>query len=72
MNITGKVVYVNVSGGTWGIEGDDGEKYLPVEGLPAHFQKEGIRIKATVHPSPSFTIFMWGKNVMVKNITREG
>ena len=68
MEITGKVTYINLSGGFWGIQGDDGQSYNPGTSLPESFQKEGIRIKANVSPSKDFSIFMWGTNVDIYNI----
>ena len=43
MNITGSIKYVNLSGGFWGIEADNGQKYQPVEKLPAQLRQEGLR-----------------------------
>lgn len=69
MNITGSIKYVNLSGGFWGIEGDNGQKYTPVGKLPSSLQKEGTRVKATLQPVSSFGIFMWGQDVEVKSIS---
>ncbi|MEM9681053.1 MAG: hypothetical protein AAF901_12095 [Bacteroidota bacterium] len=68
MRITGKVTYVKLSGGFWGIEGDDGQKYHPVDGLPKAYQKEGQRVSAKVSPVQAFGIFMWGQDVNVEKI----
>ena len=68
MQITGKITYVNLSGGFWGIEGDDGQNYNPLNGLPAEFKEEGKRIKAKVKTSNDFTMFMWGTNVDIQTI----
>ena len=70
MQITGKVTYVNLSGGFWGIQGDDGQQYNPLNSLPSNFHKEGLRGNAKVSPSKSFSIFMWGRNVDIKNIEK--
>ncbi len=70
MQITGKVTYVDLSGGFWGIEGDDGQQYNPLGSLPKSFQEKGLRIKANISPAQSFSIFMWGRNVAIKNIER--
>lgn len=68
MEIKGKVTYVDLSGGFWGIEGEDGQQYNPVGSLPRSLQKEGLSIKAKVKPAQSFSIFMWGRNVDIQNI----
>ncbi|MEL6670645.1 MAG: hypothetical protein AAFR61_00490 [Bacteroidota bacterium] len=68
MKVTGTVTYVDISGGFWGIEGDDGQKYQPVDGLPAQYRKEGQRIEAKVSPSQGFSLFMWGRDVKINNI----
>jgi len=70
MKITGTVVHVALSGGFWGIEADNGEKYQPTGGLPTKFQKNGLKVKAEVKPSYDFTIFMWGKSVNVVRIEK--
>ena len=68
MNITGKLTYVNLSGGCWGIEGDDGQKYHPVDGIPEAYKKEGKRVKVKLSPVQSFGIFMWGQDVNLETI----
>ncbi|RMG25769.1 MAG: hypothetical protein D6730_10295 [Bacteroidetes bacterium] len=59
-----------MSGGFWGIEGDDGQKYQPTTPLPPEFQQEGLKVKAEVSPAYAFTIFMWGKSVEVGKIEK--
>ncbi|MEM7372150.1 MAG: hypothetical protein AAF587_26265 [Bacteroidota bacterium] len=68
MKITGTITYVDLSGGFWGIEGDDGQKYTPNEHLPETFQQEGLKVKAEVTPANGFGIFMWGQQVNVIKI----
>ena len=68
MQITGTVSYIDLSGGFWGIIGDDGKKYNPLRGLPANLQKEGTKIRANCKPSTDFSIHMWGKNVDLQSI----
>ncbi|MEM6263851.1 MAG: hypothetical protein AAGI38_15160 [Bacteroidota bacterium] len=70
MHITGKVVFVNLSGGFWGIESDDGTQYKPVEGLPSDYQQEGLRVTATAKPVEGMSIFMWGESVQLRNIKK--
>jgi hypothetical protein len=68
MDIKGKVTFVNLSGGFWGIEAEDGQKFQPVDKLPAGLLKEGTRIQATVKPVQAFGIQMWGQDVEIKSI----
>lgn len=70
MQITGKIVHVDLSGGFWGIEEESGQKFYPVDGLPKPFQREGLQIKARVRPSDAFTIFMWGAGVELDSIEK--
>lgn len=70
MQISGKIVHVDLSGGFWGIEGEAGQKFYPVDGLPRPFRKEGLQVKATVRPSDVFSIFMWGANVEIDSIEK--
>ena len=66
--ITGKLSYQDLEGGFWGIIGDDGEKYKPIEGIPEILQKEGLQVTAEVEPFSGFSIFMWGTQVHLKKI----
>ncbi|MEM6801963.1 MAG: hypothetical protein AAF696_11205 [Bacteroidota bacterium] len=70
MQITGTVSYISLSGGFWGIIGDDGNKYNPLSGLPRNLQQEGIKVKASCKPSNDFSIHMWGKNVDLTNVEK--
>lgn len=68
MMITGTITYVDLSGGFWGIEGDDGQKYTPNDQLPDTFHQEGLKVKAELRPANGFGIFMWGQQVNVIKI----
>lgn len=68
MQITGTTTFVEVEGGFWGILGDDGVPYHPVNGLPESFQAESLRIKADIKPSSAVSVFMWGRLVEVQEI----
>ncbi len=63
MQITGTITYVEVEGGFWGILGDEGIPYHPVNGIPKEFQKESLRISARVKPYSGVSVFMWGRLV---------
>ncbi|MCS6904498.1 MAG: hypothetical protein RML72_00865 [Bacteroidia bacterium] len=66
--IVGKITYIPLETGFWGIITEDNKKYLPLQGLPANFQKEGLQIKAIVSPSTDLSYFMWGRPVEIKQI----
>jgi hypothetical protein len=46
--VVGTVHYYTVEGGFWAVRGDDGVIYDPLGGLPAAFQRENLRVRATV------------------------
>jgi hypothetical protein len=71
MQITGKIVHIDLSGGFWGIEEENGQKFYPVGGVPKPFQREGLPIRAKVRPAEdTFTIFMWGAGVELDSIEK--
>jgi hypothetical protein len=72
IQILGKIIYLSIEGGFWGIESQEGKKYFPIDGLPRPFQKENIQIKATVVPSPEFNVHMWGRAIKIKEIEKVG
>jgi len=68
MEATGNIVFVDLSGGFWGIESDDGNKYMPLDGVPKRFQEKGKRVKITFEPSDALSIYMWGQNINLSDI----
>ena len=62
--ISGKVTYQNISTGFWGIIGDNGEQWLPVN-LPASQQKEGQFVRLNVREIDGENMFMWGTMVEI-------
>jgi len=60
MTIRGTVIYQDLSGGFWGIMGDDGQAWRPTK-MPKELQNRDLKveIKAT-KAKASFSIFMWG------------
>jgi hypothetical protein len=44
--VTGTARFFNLEGGFWAIRGDDGVTYDPLDGLPAAFRRDGMRISA--------------------------
>ena len=67
-NFTGTVVYLDLEGGFYGITGDDGNNYDPVN-LPVDMQADGLRVQVVADPSPATAgIHMWGKLIKIIEI----
>lgn len=64
----GKVVYLSFEGGFWGIESNDGKKYLPLN-LDKSFKMEGkkIRFQGAIE-NDVMTIQQWGTPFQLNNI----
>ncbi len=62
---TGTVVYVPLEGGFWGIEGDDGKQWLPLE-MPAGLKTAGLRAVFRLREREDvMTMHLWGSPVRV-------
>jgi hypothetical protein len=70
MQIEGTVTYQDLEGGFWGIQGTDGVKYRPVDGLPGSVRNEGCRVVAEVEPANVMSFAMWGRNVRIIKIKK--
>lgn len=70
IKVDGTMTFSNLEGGFWLIKGDDGKGYDPAAGgLPAEFQKEGLRVRMEAVPRPDVaSIHMVGVIVEIKNI----
>ncbi len=67
---TGTVRFINVEGGFYGIVGDDGAKYDPVN-LDESFKVEGQRVRYRLKvASDRVSFHMWGTIVEVLHITK--
>lgn len=69
MYISGRISYQDLEGGFWGILGDDGCKYLPIDGLPESFQKDELRVEAEVETVHMVGTAMWGQYVKVLSMS---
>ena len=68
--VTGTVRRIDLEGGFYGIETDDGAKLDPVD-LPAEFQQDGLRVRARVEELKDRVSFrMWGSLVRILSIER--
>ena len=71
VNGTGTIIFLNFEGGFWGIVGDDGEHYDPVN--LNQFQVNGSRVwfeAEVLHDVVSF--HMWGKMVLILHVENLG
>jgi hypothetical protein len=66
--VTGTARFLNLEGGFWAIRGDDGVTYDPKDGLPAAFQREGLRVTAIVKSTGLGGIHMVGPIVELLEI----
>ena len=66
----GTVQYIDVEDGFYGIIGDDGENYDPIN-LTQEFQVDGLRVwfQANVREDDNST-HMWGKTVKISSIIK--
>lgn len=68
--VTGTVRHVDLEGGFYGIEADDGTKLDPVN-LPEEFRQDGIRVQVQVEElKDRVSTHMWGKIVRIVGIKR--
>ena len=69
VRVTGTARFFNIEGGFWAIRGDDGVTYDPKDGLPATFQRDGMRVSAILKVRPDMGgIHMVGPIVEVLDI----
>jgi len=68
INTAGRVAYISLEGGFYGIYGDDGVSYDPIN-LPTDFQKDSLRVlfEGKILTEQSST-HMWGKLIELKRI----
>jgi hypothetical protein len=62
---TGTVVYMDLEGGFYAIDADDGNKYDPLN-LPEAFRKEGMRVKVSAqHQTDIMSIHGYGTIIKI-------
>ena len=64
MTLHGTITYIDLEGGFYGILGDDGRRYLPLNLGPA-FEQDGLRIRFEATPEDVLTLQQWGKPVKI-------
>ncbi len=67
---TGRIQYVDLEGGFYGIVADDGAHYDPVN-LPEDFMENGLRVRFTLRIlDDQVSIHMWGTVVYILEIEK--
>lgn len=64
---TGRVMYVPLEGGFFGIVADSGKRYEPVN-LPEDFRKDGLRVAFVAEPFEGVSSHMWGELIRLVRI----
>lgn len=63
--ITGKVVYQNLGMGFWGIVGNDGNEWLPIN-MPEQLKNEGAKVTVVIKTiDDHMSMHMWGTAVKI-------
>lgn len=68
IEFTGRIVYVPLEGGFYGILADDGQRYDPLS-LPEPWRQDGlqVRVKGRLRPG-SVGFHMWGMRIEILHI----
>ncbi|MCC5944792.1 MAG: hypothetical protein JJT94_07635 [Bernardetiaceae bacterium] len=67
MKIKGKVVYQDLGTGFYGIIGDDGKEWRPIN-MPAALEKDGLQVEVTAEKADGgMSIFMWGETIKISD-----
>lgn len=69
IEFSGKVIYVALEGGFWGLEDQSGSHYLP-DKIPAELRIDGQPVRVKARPAPPAVGFrMWGKRIIIEEIS---
>lgn len=65
LKVTGIAKYQDLGPGFWGIIGDNGQNWRPVN-MPEQLKKEGFKVDVTVKKiDEGASLFMWGTPVKI-------
>lgn len=67
--IRARVTYQDLEGGFWGLVASSGERFMPVEPLPADLREDGLEVEATIEPAHVLGTTMWGTHVTILDIS---
>ncbi len=69
IKVTGKVIYQELGMGFWGIEGEDGNNWLPIN-MPEQLKMKGETVSVTVKKlEGGVSVAMWGTPVKITSFT---
>jgi hypothetical protein len=69
-DLKGTIIYVDLEGGFYGIRGEDGKSYNPIN-LEKEFRQDGIRIEFSASVRKDImSIQMWGTIVEIQKIRK--
>lgn len=63
----GKVRYISIDGGFYGIITSDGKKYFPLN-LPPAYKVDGLKVRFKAKPKNVATAYGWGKPIKILEI----
>ena len=66
LKISGKVVYITLEGGAYGIIDSAGRKFLPLN-MPNQLKKDGADVVCKIRPADIETTLMWGEPVYIES-----
>ncbi len=70
MPFKGTIVYLDLEGGFYGIESEDGERYFPIN-LAVTFREDGLRVAFDMRlRTDVMTTVMWGTPVEIIEMAR--
>jgi hypothetical protein len=70
MPFRGTIVYLDLEGGFYGIESEDGERYFPIN-LPVIYREDGLRVAFDMRiRTDVMTTVMWGTTVEIIEMAR--
>lgn len=67
--VKGTVKYLSFEGGFYGIVGDDGRHYDPLN-MPQEFRVDGLRVRFTANKTGNVSVHMWGHVVKLDSIEK--
>jgi hypothetical protein len=69
LSFSGQVIRVELEGGFFGLEDEQGRHYLP-DRIPEELKKDGQEVQVEAHPAPPSVGFrMWGERIIIDEIT---
>ena len=66
---SGVVKFIELEGGFYGIIGDNGINYNPVN-LPKEFQENFLKVEGEASVFDGMSFHMWGKLIQIENILK--